>query len=287
MSSEYSIHLITFYSDRRYRKAAYRLKKQAQESKLFSSVIVWNPKLILAKAPGDYENLMKLRHLISPSVKGYGLWFWKPVIIEQTLRSLPQKSILIYLDAGCYLNLTNSSSIARFHKYLRLTIEHGSLAMQLNDLEFGIPDLSENVWTSRFVMDGLGVRQDLRTTNQIQAGIQFLKSDSRNIEFVSKWRTHCEENDFSYLIGSKSHATINLTSHRYDQSIFSCLYKMENRFTLPDETYFDPDWISKGKDYPIWAMRNRDGISPFEFRISDLFARILRRLTLLNDNKHD
>jgi hypothetical protein len=30
---------------------------------------------------------------------------------------------------------------------------------------------------------------------------------------------------------------------------------------IPDETYFYPAWYSIGRNYPIWAMRNRSGLS--------------------------
>jgi hypothetical protein len=272
--------LITFYSDQRYRKAAYRLKRQALKSDQFASVVVWNPRLIRKKSPSSYKKLQMLRNAISPSNDGYGLWFWKPVIIENSLKMFTDGSILVYLDAGCYLNLNNPKAIARFQEYIKLTATHGSLAMQLIDGEFDIDDLSEASWTSTLVMNGLALEHESRISNQIQAGIQFLVCNRQNLEFVSKWRVHCENNNFLYLIGASSHNSKNFPAHRYDQSVFSCLYKIESRFCIPDETYFEPNWKSQGVDFPIWAIRNRDGIDPFNPKVSDLLARILRRLRL-------
>ena len=271
------VHLITFYSDRKYRRAAVRLKRQALRSSIVSSVEIWNPKLIRKIAPERFE---KLRILVKSNIqhnKGFGLWYWKPVIIEESLKRQKDGSILIYLDAGCYLNLENQVSISRMAHYIKLADTHGSLAMQLMDGEFGIEDLSEQSWTSEKVLDQLGLPSEYRLTNQIQAGIQFLKVNSANRIFASQWRDACERDNFANLIGDEIERSPLFASHRYDQSIFSCLYKIEKKHYIQDETYFDPDWKISGRDYPIWAIRNRDGIDPFEIKVRDLFARLLRK----------
>ncbi len=278
MNSSRQIHLITFYSGREYRKAAIRLRKQANQSSLFSSIQIWNPKLIQKLAPVRYENLKRLVNLNGLDVIGFGYWYWKPVIIEESLKTLPDGTILIYLDAGCYLNLRNSESVDRFEHYLELTKIHGSLAMQLNDGEFDIADLTEKSWTSEIVLDHLKVREEFRESNQIQAGIQFMEVNMENRNFSSLWRETCEAKNFELLIGPKESLINTHRQHRYDQSIFSCLYKEAGKFHIPDETYFIPDWKTSGKNFPIWAMRNRDGIDPFSIKISEVFARVRRRI---------
>jgi hypothetical protein len=264
----------------KYRKAAMRLKKQALESSFFSSIEVWSPKRIKKLAPAQFENLKRLVNSNNPDAVGFGYWYWKPVIIEESLKQLPEGAILVYLDAGCYLNLRNSDAIARFKDYLDLTVNHGSLAMQLNDGEFDIEDLREKSWTSEMVLDQLCVQEEFRETNQIQAGIQLIAVNSESRNFASLWTQTCESNNFELLIGTADNAIDNFESHRYDQSIFSCLYKEAGRFHIPDETYFMPDWKISGRNFPIWAMRNRDGIDPFNIKIEDIFARFLRKIQI-------
>jgi hypothetical protein len=272
-----SVHLITFYSDSKYRKAALRLKKQALRSSVYSSAEIWNPKLIKKATPNQFENLQRIINSNPKKKVGYGYWYWKPVIIEQSLKTLPAGTILVYLDAGCYLNLNNTKSEARMNDYIQFTRTHGSLAMQLLDGEFGITDLSEKSWTSHVVLDELEISEESRNSNQIQAGIQILEVNSNNLAFVTKWRATCERSDFEFLMGVRGSNNTGFQSHRYDQSIFSCLYKKDAKFTIPDETYFEPNSNTEGSEFPIWAMRNRDGIDPFDFKIQDLYARILRR----------
>jgi hypothetical protein len=257
-----------------------RLRKQAIQSSLFSSVEIWNPKLIKKFAPARFENLKRLLNSNDLNSIGFGYWYWKPVIIEESLNRLPNGAILIYLDAGCYLNLKNSAAVARFKDYVELTKTHGSLAMQLIDGEFDIEDLTERAWTSEIVLDHLQVSEKFRNSNQIQAGIQFIEVNTENRNFTSLWTATCESKNFELLIGPSETSVHEITHHRYDQSIFSCLYKEAGRFHIPDETYFNPEWKTSGKNFPIWAMRNRDGIDPFKIKIGDVFARISRRIQL-------
>jgi hypothetical protein len=285
MHKGHTVHLVTFYSTQQYRKAAIRLKKQALKSSLIESTEIWNPKKIKRYEPEHYKNLLKLIHSENGLATGYGFWYWKPVVIEATLKRLTEGSIVIYLDSGCYLNLDNPEPILRMQEYIQYAIDHGSFAMQLNDGEFGIMDLSERSWTRAFVLDDLEMSNELRDMNQIQAGIQFLTVNSENIAFTKKWRETCELRDFSLLIGKQFTRNNDTSFHRYDQSIFSCLYKKEGRFFLPDETFFDSDWKTKGRGFPIWAIRNRDGIDPFEIKISDLYARVLRKIRHILNGK--
>jgi hypothetical protein len=271
-------YLITFYSDWTYRRAALMLKKQAKRSGLFSDVKVWNPKEVRKRAPQQYDNLQKLLNVHSGRKIGYGFWYWKPVVIEESLKLFPDNSILVYLDAGCYLNLDNDLAINRMRSYLVNTWKHGSFAMQLRDGEFGIQDLSEESWTRSFVLDHFGLTNQNRESNQIQAGVQFLMINSENLVFASKWRSYCEKDDFAYLIGSDSQPSEISKNHRYDQSIFSCLYKAERKYFLPDETYFEPSWTTDGREFPIWALRNRDGIDRFQKKFSDYLPRLVRRI---------
>ena len=62
---------------------------------------------------------------------------------------------------------------------------------------------------------------------------------------------------------------------RFDQSIFSCLAKKYEITLIPDETYFYPNWSASGSDYPIWAMRRRNGVDVEKVRIRDLPERML------------
>ena len=49
--------------------------------------------------------------------KGGGYWIWKSYIIHKNLQEINNNDILIYLDVGCHINITEES-IKRFNEYI-------------------------------------------------------------------------------------------------------------------------------------------------------------------------
>lgn len=43
-------------------------------------------------------------HLVKGS-RGFGYWCWKPQVVLQNLNKMRENDILIYMDAGCHLNI--------------------------------------------------------------------------------------------------------------------------------------------------------------------------------------
>jgi hypothetical protein len=158
----------------------------------------------------------------------------------------------------------NEKSSLRFQNYLSYVINNDSLAMQLNDGDFGLRDLSESSWNTNIIMNELELSSYDRQSNQIQAGILFFRNSKRIRDFVSKWFYYCTHQDYTFLNDSDPIQERNLDffSSRYDQSVFSALYKKNRMFTIPDETFFSPSWLQSGLNHPIWAMRLRNGSLP-------------------------
>jgi hypothetical protein len=89
---------------------------------------------------------------------------------------------------------------------------------------------------------------------------------------MEDWKSIMELDNFKYLIGPPNR------NFRYDQSVFSLLYKKANYQTIPDETYFYPAWKSRGQYFPVWATRIKDGVDPFRFDIRDFIYRVSRKI---------
>lgn len=71
---------------------------------------------ILSKTEKDIPNFInKHKNFIKRNKPGYGFWIWKPKIILDTLMELNDNDILIYCDAGFYLN---NKGIERLKYYL-------------------------------------------------------------------------------------------------------------------------------------------------------------------------
>lgn len=261
-------HLVLF-SDGSYdlRAAGRRLRKQSEASGIFSSVTLHNKKT-LSKSNKDFYFFLK--DFVYRNPKGYGKWIWKPYLILEKLNEIPSNHGVVYLDSGCYLNLKTESARLRMTEYLTMAQENGSLAMQLYDFQFSSHDLTDLRHSKPFLKDFPHIEEEHFKTNQVQAGILFFTKSAKNLEFISHWdelTSHYNKllSDNIYLVRNK----MPIEDFRWDQSIFSLLYKQSKMFSIIDETYFFPNWI-QGQDYPIWAMRWKRGSDPLRFNLKDM-----------------
>jgi hypothetical protein len=203
---------------------------------------------------------------------GFGLWFWKPDVILEVFSRTEENDIILYMDAGCTLNLKNPEAIKKFLGYSNMAFKNGFFAMQLWDGEFDQKDLTDKFWGFSELNDLLNPCERDLNTNQIQAGILFVRNCEESRIFLENWKRIMLMENFRFLLGPKSKV------YRYDQSIFSLLYKKAKYPTIPDETYFYPFWKRDGERFPIWATRINDGVDPFQLSLSDMVYRLRRKL---------
>jgi hypothetical protein len=266
------VHLITFGGGNfAYRRGARRVALQAQASGIFKSVTKLTDKSIPSFTPLAWS---QHQNFFLNSKKGFGYWLWKPIIIEARLREIPSNEILLYIDAGCELNLLGDAARRKFDQYSRLVRQYGSLAMQMRELKEKGFFPSEQRYSKASLISAVKPSEETMTERQLLAGILFFRNDAKNHNFLQKWIELATRDNYSLL--ADDHGPIEsdeFISHRHDQSIFSLLYKESGGYYIPDETDWKPDWRILGADYPIWAMRNRTGISMGVMKVPDLIDR--------------
>jgi hypothetical protein len=154
------------------------------------------------------------------NVRGFGFYSWKPQVIQQSLRALPDESLLVYVDGGSHLN---SAGERRFKDYVETchSSESGILAFQTH--------WTERNWTKGDLLDHFAVRDNplVTETGQVQAGLLFLRNTSETRAFVDSWAKVFWEN--LSLADDSPSTSPNLEGfieHRHDQSIFSLLAKL-------------------------------------------------------------
>lgn len=253
-------HLLSFGGGGfNYRRALKRIMFQAERSTLFETLIGITDKTFPKYYPEAWQ---KHKNFIKKETKGYGYWVWKPLLISKRLSEISHGEILVYLDSGCELNLEQAAPIKRMYDYAKYVNEYGSLAMQLNDSLSGLTSLKEKHYSKKMLVSRLNPSLNTLEENQLSATAIFLQKNDSNIQLVKAWCEIAIENQYFFLNETQAEDEINgFISHRHDQSIFSILYKEAGKFYIPDENYWKPDWKTKGKNYPIWAMRNRSGVS--------------------------
>jgi hypothetical protein len=277
-----TILLTAGFGRRNFEQAAKRLATNAEKSGLFDKVLIENNHS-LNKVHSSFINLHKEFLYNDQNRRGFGHYLWKPYIIDYWLERISEKDVLVFLDAGCHINHKNPIARHRFFDYLRIASEHDGLAMQIRDNSFGYKDLTEQRWTRLDLMEHLNVSKEIRTSNQIQSGIIFLKKGEKTLSYTSAWLKLATYDGCLFLDDSRIVPDGTLIESRWEQSIHSLLFKKYKFGILQDETTFGeqwpPNWNILGKNFPIWAMRHRSGVDPTKFRLNELGMRILDRLS--------
>ena len=125
-----------------------RFLKQAKDFNYFDKVIVFSINDLGKKNKKKLLNLLKNRK----NKKGYGFWFWKPLIIKKFLDKINDNDIVNYVDLGCHIN---SKGKRRFNYYIKKLnkTKNGMLCFQyknlpkLNNKNFKFQDIYEYKYT--------------------------------------------------------------------------------------------------------------------------------------------
>lgn len=187
--------------------------------------------------------------------RGYGYWLWKPYIIKTYLDKLQDGDILVYADAGCYINPNGRN---RFLEYIHMldtdTNGYGILSFQLYHPEIR--------FTKRALMDIMKADQEMALSGQCMATVVIIKKNSHSTMVINKWwglanQYNLINDSRTNLLGHSQPEHPLFIDHRHDQSIYSLIVKKYGSIKIPDETWFHPNWVADGTNFPIWATRIR------------------------------
>ena len=244
-------HLVSF-GDARLVAAARRFRRQAKRFRAFSTVKVFDQTQL------DSSFFQRNADLLSPEVRGFGYWLWKPQIVLQRLSELPHESILFYADVGFHIN---SRGRKRFWKWVAQfeESEEWVLAFQaLPPRDFpehdgrALPDLADKVWckgdAARFF--SMGDHPELQTPT-IGAGLFAVKNTPPARKFLAQWLAVADQN--RNLIDDSDSVFPNppgFREHRHDQSLFSLfLKKYDLGLRLSAYEYWYPNKNGRGADW--------------------------------------
>jgi hypothetical protein len=234
------VRLITFGAGTKHiSRAVQRLAGQAEKFPWIDEVRTYSE----ADLPDEYFSQMG--DILASNPKGFGLWSWKPFLIERELDLLNPGDILLYLDAGVEINKKGAS---RFTYYLDHLARKDMLLFQL--------DHQHRNWAKRNAeIFDLG---DNFFRNQVVAGILMFRVSDKSKSLVSRWKQLCTLNYGALLedpIPLSNEVHPQLIEHRHDQSLLSKAVFEAAIETWPDETIFRP-W-RRGQEFPFLALRNK------------------------------
>ncbi len=221
-------------------KALARLKKQALKLGYIDDIETYSAQDL------DEEYHRKFKESVRLNPKGFGLWSWKPFLIQKASASLREGDVLIYLDAGVEINIRGKN---RFLYYLDHVARHDILLFSLGT--------QHREWTKQ---DPILLGDDkYYFRNQVVAGVLIFRISDRSKAVIEHWAALCELEGGRLLEENLDHHTQSDVStqkhHRHDQSVLSRVAFEHEVFTIPDETYFQP-W-RRGRNFPFLALRNK------------------------------
>ena len=162
------IHFLTFGGGSvSLRRSAKRLAKEAEKFSIFASINCLTD-CDLQKKHFEFFNQLELFRdsLNDKGERGYRRWAWKPFLILQHLYLIPEDDILLYLDAGCHLNINNVSK-ERFLMYCKSANTYESLAMTLYASEYSQMNALECEYNSYDNKDQLSISETDWNSHQI------------------------------------------------------------------------------------------------------------------------
>ena len=262
------VHFVTFGCDIRFKSSRQRLANEARDSGWFDKIFVYEPSNLL-----DYKK--------SFANRGAGYWWWKATIQSLALSQIPDGDLLLYLDAGFYINKYAKNI---FDQYVDIVNNNAGF------LAFNCHKSFEKDWTKRDLFKLLDCDfPEYTESEQIASGLVLYKKNELSIKFLKEYQKvsfidHAMNDHPSYNENYEG-----FIEHRHDQSVFGLLakkfYKNKNIELIKNyKAYEDEiDLIKK------WMMdKSTTGIEYLKYPF--LAARIDERYpfleTKIDDSEH-
>lgn len=146
---------------------------------------------------------------ISAEKKGFGYWFWKPLIIKHVLDSSEEGSLIIYIDAG---DIVNGQLINRIIEY---DCKHNLSCILLSGFN------RQGNWTHKNCFNKMNCKeQKYYDAIQLEAGFQIWKKNEENICIINDYCSWCQNYE---VVCDQEISHEGYIEHRHDQSVLTNL----------------------------------------------------------------
>ena len=237
-----------------FKEAAQRLGKQAHNLEIFNDVYVLDSASLSQLSIRYKQDLAKITRLTH-----YPLYYRaiKPWAILYFMEDSSKKyDVVFYIDAGCELP-NNIVSKLRLRKIIKKVYKYGAIAEHTG--------YKESTYSRGNLIDAFVPFSSTDHVGQIQSTWTMFKNTDENIKFMLEW-IELSDPKYNYWqdpVGDElNDQHPEFIENRWDQSIFSLLYK---KYNLPIKKTF---WEYGGRfgnlrglSIPIHATRNKTGRS--------------------------
>lgn len=266
------MNYVVSFADSRMHRSLTRLVQQARCMEVFNHILMLNENNL----PAEFRDCFNNRLVFGS--RGFGYWSWKPEVILMALEKMNLGDCLLYVDAGCHLNIRGRKRLLEYFEVVKEQ-ETGIVAFQASPPSVANSSLRHDGrklfdqpnyrWIKGDLLDFFGVRDDPSVVNgqAIGAGIILIRKCDKAIAVIQEWQQIIREH-FDLLDDTPS-VSPNLSGfieHRHDQAIFTLLCLKHGVKTLSAYEYWypakgsgslKPDWDALG-EFPIHAVRDKD-----------------------------
>ena len=237
------IHLIT-YGDYKYKKSKKRLVDEAKKSGFFNTITTYGPEDLDEDFREKFKDILK-----QPRIAGYGLW--RPYIIKKKLNEINDNDILIYVDAGCSININGKQ---RFGEYIEMLnkSDKGIISFQM--------DHPEKKYTIKEIFNyfNIDINSEYANSGQILDGILIMKKNKNLNIIIDDWYNVMNDEPLLFTDYYNKNQEPFFIDNRHEQSILSIVRKKHGSIIVKDETWFEQFAGEESLKYPFWATRYND-----------------------------
>lgn len=239
-----------------------RILEQAKDFDMFN--------FIYGKTEKDIPEYIEKHKEIIKDKTGYGLWIWKPKIIMDLLNKMKYNDILVYSDAGMYINKKGKE---RFKYYISKLVDEKCLC---------VFNTNDKYKAQMFVKNDAIMSYNPEFNNEwntyCYAGIMIIKKSYKVVRLIKDWLRLCENHDYINALPSKIHKEQpHYSGNDSDNGLFNlCLSKYED---IVYKIY--PDEINLYKD-DLQISHTNINQSMVDWSVLDEIPFQVRRMTPKN-----
>lgn len=171
---------------------------------------------------------------LSPRVRGFGYWVWKPEIVLMAMEKIPEGEILCYCDAGFHLNFNGAKHLTRYlapfhtNEINLVAFSHDEQLVKFSAGSSELPKISEYMYTKGDMIDFWGARHnpDLIDTPQYASGLFFMRKSKIILQLLFQWREVALTQPHLFDDSQSNSPNFpGFIENRHDQSYFSLMCK--------------------------------------------------------------
>ena len=202
----------------KYRDAALRLGREAQNTHLFDEILALTDYDLLLPEHADF--MEKFGKFIESHPRGFGLLLWKPYLISLSLATLEDGDILVFADSGCEFGQINQ--LKKVFSELEKKY-HKSLAFNRAGV-YGYGNHAIKPFCSSLVLNKFDPEGEIEKEFMFEAGDIAIKVCDVTREFIDEWFLICADTE-NLVDPPRETEPPGFIDHRHDQALFSILMR--------------------------------------------------------------